>query len=163
MIAGPPAPEEEARDFAVVLEQEDGYRFVADFGLPGVAPLVIDEPAPLSEGAGPNAARLLAAGVGHCLSASLLFCLNRAHVPVRRIHTSVTGTVRREERGRLRVGGLQVDLDLDIAEEDRARAARCLGLFEDFCIVTASVRRGVDIDVAVSIAGEPTDLAQPAS
>ena len=153
--AGQPTDGEHAGGFEVVLEQEHDYRFRAEFDQPGLAPLIIDEPAPLGAGEGPNASRLLGAAIGHCLSASLLFCLTKARVPVGNIRTTVNGQIAREERNRLRVAGITVRLDADIAEEDRARAARCLELFEDFCIVTASVRRGVDVEVEVSLAGRP--------
>jgi organic hydroperoxide reductase OsmC/OhrA len=145
---------EEAREFEVVLEREQDYRFRVDVGLPGVGPLVIDEPPPLGAGAGPNASRLLAAAVGHCLSASVLFCLSRARVRVDDVRTVVRGTIVRQEGGRLRVGGLQASIDLDVPQEDQPRVGRCLQLFEDFCIVTASVRRGIDVDVQVTMAGE---------
>lgn len=155
---GPPRDEEQASVFEVVLEQEQGYRFRADFGIPGVEPLIIDEPPPLSEGAGPNAARLLAAAVGHCLSASALFCLTKARVPVHGVRTVASGRIAREENGRLRVAGIDVSIDLDVPDDARARVGRCLGLFEDFCIVTASVRRGVNVDVHVSVDGEPAAI-----
>lgn len=32
-------------------------------------------------------------------------------------------------------------------EQDRERMKRCLDIFEDFCIVTQSVRKGVDVKV----------------
>lgn len=75
--------EDEHGEVTVTLDLKDGYRFLVDFGLPGVTPLVMDEPEPLGEDAGPNAARVLAAAVANCLSASLLFCLRRARVRVR--------------------------------------------------------------------------------
>ena len=135
--------------FRIQLDQEDGYRFAVDFQQPGVAPMVMDEPAPLGQAAGPNASRVLAAATGHCLSASALFCLSKAHIPVSGIRTTVSGTLARNPRGRLRIGGLRVHIDLNLAPQDRARAARCLELFEDFCVVTQSVRDGITVEVTV--------------
>jgi organic hydroperoxide reductase OsmC/OhrA len=134
--------------FTFALTLVDGYRFEVDFDddLPS---LLIDEPPPLGEGAGPNASRLLAAAVGNCLSASLLFCLRRARIDVRAMRTTVTGSVERNERGRLRIAGIQVRIEPVVDEDQQARMQRCLGLFEDFCVVTESVRRGIDVDVSV--------------
>lgn len=144
------ATEKEGQTFTVVLDRQQDYQFSADVGMPGVPPLVIDEPEPLGAGAGPNASRLLAAAVGHCLSASALFCLARAHIEVGGVRTTVTGTMVRNDSGRLRVGSISVRIDLDVAEQDRPRMGRCLDLFEDFCVVTASVRHGIEVDVEVS-------------
>ena len=44
------------------MELLDGYRFGADVQTDVVPPLVMDEPAPLGTGNGPNAARVAAAG-----------------------------------------------------------------------------------------------------
>lgn len=154
---------EEQAGFEVVLDQEDHYRFTVDFGLPGVGPWIIDEPPPLGEAAGPNASRVLAAAVGHCLSASALYCLERARVPVHGVHTRVAGATSRNEKGRLRIGGLTVTLELDVEEADRARMQRCLGIFEDFCVVTASVRGGVPVDVKVTGAETHTGQADGGS
>ena len=144
-----------SESFEIHLDQEDLYRFLVDFGQEGMEALVVDEPAPLGAGAGPNASRLLAAAVGHCLSASALYCLSRAHIPVQGVHTAVRGRLERNEHGRLRIGGLEVQLSLGVAESDRARMDRCLNLFEDFCVVTASVRSGIDVQVAVDADGSP--------
>lgn len=140
---------ETAETVEVRLDQQDLYRFSVLFGQDGVEPLVVDEPAPLGAGAGPNASRLLAAAVGHCLSASALYCLDKARVPVQGVQTTVTGQLERNERGRLRIGGLQVQIDVAVAEADRSRMVRCLELFEDFCVVTASVRNGIPVEVDV--------------
>ena len=48
----------------VKMELVEGFEFDVDLGVPGAPPLRMDEPAPLGEGAGPNAARLLAAQEG---------------------------------------------------------------------------------------------------
>jgi organic hydroperoxide reductase OsmC/OhrA len=100
-------------------------------------------------GSGPNPARLLAASVGSCLAASLLFCMRKAHVEVEGMRTRVQGTLVRNERGRLRIGGLRVRLEPVLALELHDRVPRCLELFEDFCVVTASVRKGIPVDVDV--------------
>jgi organic hydroperoxide reductase OsmC/OhrA len=136
--------------FEIRLERLDGYRFLTDFGTEGVAPLIVDEPPPLGEGTGPNPARLLAAAVGDCLSASLLFCLGKSRVEVAGVKTRVAGTYRRNERGRLRITVLDVSIQVDVPGSDQAKLGRCLEMFEDFCVVTASVRKGVDVGVTVT-------------
>ncbi|HXF73664.1 MAG TPA: OsmC family protein [Actinomycetota bacterium] len=133
----------------VVLELEEGYRFRADLGLPGVAPLVLDEPPPLGEGAGPDAARVLAAAVGGCLSASALFCLRKAKVDVRRMRTEVSISFGRNEVGRLRIGGIRVRIAPEVDRGDAGRIRRCLAIFEEYCTVTQSVRAGIGVEVDV--------------
>lgn len=137
------------QDFSVALNLIDGYRFRADFGLDGVPSLDLDEPPPLGAGRGPNPARLLAAAVGNCLSASLLYCLRRARVDVLSMDTRIEGTMVRNDRGRLRLGGLSVKLEPHVPPEQHERMTRCLELFEDFCVVTESVRQGLDVAVEV--------------
>ena len=43
--------------------------------------------------------------------------------------------------------------------EQRERMARCVELYEDFCLVSQSVRQGIDISADV----QPADAAEPAS
>lgn len=136
--------------FTVGLRLEDGYRFSVDFGSDFGTVLELDEPEPLGGGTGPNAARVLGAAVGNCLAASLLYCLNRARVPVDGLTAEVAGELVRNEAGRVRIGGLRVKLRPGgIREEDLPRLNRCLGVFEDFCVVTQSVRNGLDVKVDV--------------
>ncbi|HXG44214.1 MAG TPA: OsmC family protein [Gemmatimonadales bacterium] len=140
----------EETGFEVILTRERGMQFGVEFAGLGLPPLTVDESPPVGGGAGPNPARLLAAAVGHCLSASLLFCLAKARIPVVAFRTAVKGTLARNERGRWRITALSVRVEPTVAELDRERAARCLELFEDFCVVTESVRRGIEVAVAVA-------------
>jgi len=135
--------------FAVTLNRNDNYRFQVDFGLQNVPSLETDEAPPLGEGAGPNPARMLAAAVGNCLAASLLFCLNKSRVEVKDLTVRVEGSYARNEQGRLRIEGLSVILEPELAEGLDGRLDRCTYLFEEFCIVTQSVRDGLNVSVEV--------------
>jgi len=146
------------QSFQISLTLHEGYEMTADFGLPGVEPLLLDEPVPLGAGHGPNAARVLAAAVGNCLSASLLFCLRKARVDVQELRATVAGTMARNERGRLRITGLRVRLEPVVPAEQRDRMVRCVELYEDFCLVSQSVRQGIDITAEV----HPADAEAPA-
>ena len=144
----------------VGLELESGYRFRAEFG-PDKPPVFLDEPAPLGEGSAPNASALLAAAVGDCLSASLLFCMRRAHVEVGGISAEVRVTPMRNPEGRLRIKSLEVVLHPEIGTGSEGRFGRCVDLFEDYCVVTDSVRHGIDVTVAVEPAPTRTLRSEP--
>ena len=145
--------------FDVTLTLDHDFEFDVDFGQPGVPDLRMDEPEPLGAGAGPNAARLLAAAVGNCLSSSALFCMRKARVPVTGMRTTVRTTLVRNEAGRLRIGGVEVELHPEVPDEEQARIARCLDLFEDFCLVTESVRAGIDVGVEVTVESPAPEAA----
>ena len=132
----------------------DGYRFTATFpDAPGADPVTLDEAPPLGTGAGPGPAELLAAAVGGCLSASLTLCLNKAHLEPDAVNAHVTARMARNESGRLRIEGIDVELTPCFAG-DQGRFDRCKALYEDFCIVTESVRHGIPVNVHVARCGE---------
>jgi uncharacterized OsmC-like protein len=136
-------------EFEITLEQLDNYEFRVRFDKEHHPELMLDEPAPLGGDRAPNAARLLAAAIGNCLSASLLFCAGKSRVPLGPVRTRVRATVARNERGRLRIAGVQVEIDPQFAAGGADKAARCLEVFEDYCLVTQSVRKGIPIEVTV--------------
>jgi len=137
----------EEKEIVVDLELLDKYRFNVSFAA-AEADLLMDEPEPLGDGTGPNATAVLSAAIGNCLSASLLFCLRKARLDPNDVKTKVRTRTARNEKGRLRVGSTQVEITLD-TDEAKEKLSRCLGLFEDFCIVTQSVRQGIPVDVTV--------------
>lgn len=139
--------------FQVQVEHVGDYEFRVRFDWEGVAALTVDEPEPLGHQHGPNAARMLAASVANCLSASLLFCLRKSRLEPGGMKATVSGAMTRSEHGRLRVGSLDVRIDVD-GLEGSSRLQRCTGLFEDFCVVTESVRQGIPVAVTVRADGE---------
>ena len=51
----------------------------------------------------------------------------------------------RNERGRLRIRSLRVRLEPVVPAGQHDRLARCRELYEDFCLVSQSVRQGIAI------------------
>jgi organic hydroperoxide reductase OsmC/OhrA len=141
---------EEDRSFSVSMRHLSGFRFEVDFGLDGVPSMLMDEPAPIGENGGPNASKVLAAAMGNCLTASLLFCLEKTRVEVGAVETRVNGVLRRNEQGKWRVAQVDVEIAAEVPAEFQRRFERCSGLFEDFCIVSKSIEQGIPINVRVS-------------
>lgn len=139
-----------ASEFTLALEQVDAYQFRVLFDKPEQFELRTDEPPPLGRNAGPNAARLLAAAIANCLAASFIFCAARkTGVKLDRVRAQVKVQIVRNENKRLRVGRVEVWIDPGIEAGQREALRPCIGLFEDFCTVTESVRKGVDVVVKV--------------
>ena len=136
----------------VTLTLKENYEFLATFeNFPDVAPILLDEPPPLGGAKGPNASAILGAAVGNCLAASLLFCLRRSRVEVADAEVKVDVHVARSEKGRLRITGVDVAITPALAPgHDPAKYERCLELFEDFCVITQSVRKGIPVEVKVN-------------
>jgi organic hydroperoxide reductase OsmC/OhrA len=137
-------------EFDVQVHQLEQYRFRIDFDKPGHAPLFMDEPAPLGKDSAPNAARVLAAAIGNCLSASLMFCMKKSGHEPKHIDATVHVELARNDERRLRIGAVRVELAPEVDAEEREALEKCLGAFEDFCVVTQSVRAGIDVQVSVT-------------
>jgi organic hydroperoxide reductase OsmC/OhrA len=135
--------------FTIELVQQADYRFEARFDDPALPPLVTDEPPPLGAGAGPNPARLLGTAVANCLAASLLFSLRKFRNQVEPLSAAATVSMVRNAQNRLRIGRIAVDLHLAGTAADVKSLDRVLAQFEDFCVVTQSVRAGITVDVRV--------------
>ena len=138
-----------------------GYQFVAEFpGTEGQRAILLDEPQPLGDNRAPNAAALLGAAIGDCLAASLTLCLRKSRATVDGMVALVTTHVARNDAGRFRISGIDVELAPKLGLESGDLLRRCSTLFEDFCIVTESVRQGIDVRVSVKgLSQEASDHA----
>src|SRR5579862_1537650 len=136
-----------APDSRTDLDQVERYRFTvafADAPFPGPT---VDEPPPVGEDRGPNPVQALAMAVGHCMSSTFVNTLERAHVRVTPIHTTVRATVGENAKGRRRVQRLTIEIITQpVDEADRGRFDRCVEIFPDFCTVSGAVRDGIPID-----------------
>ena len=145
--------------FRISIDQIEDYQFRVNFNREQLDPLIVDEPAPLGKETGPTATKLLASSVASCLCASLLFCAKKSRLKVENIHADVTVQTMRNDKKKMRIGRIEVEINPGVEEADRAKAQRCMDLFEEYCTVTQSVRDGIEI--AVNVKGfdrEPVQL-----
>ena len=138
-----------SEDVRIVLEQESAYGFRVTFEGTGLDALHTDEPAPLGAGAGPNPSALLLSGIANCLSASLLFALRKFRNDPGPIRAEIVAHRERNAEGRWRIPRAEVAIHLSDKAADLEQFDRVLGQFEEFCIVTQSVREGVQVDVRI--------------
>ncbi|MGQ9427540.1 OsmC family protein [Gilvimarinus sp. F26214L] len=138
--------------FSINLRLVEGYLFQIDFG--DFGNFMVDEPEPLGKGEGPNAERMLAAAVANCLCASLLFAVRKFKGEPGELSATISGSTERVDK-RLRIAGMEVTITLGNTAAELPHLDRALDQFEDFCVVTQSVRRGIPVKVSV-IDGEGT-------
>lgn len=134
---------------SIRLEQTGRYRFEVDFG-GAIAPLAVDEPAPIGDGDGPAPEQLLATSVAYCLTASLFFALTKYRQDAGGLSASAEYQVERNEAGRLRVTGIAVHIRLGADATTLNHVDRALAQFEPFCTVSESVQAGIPVSVEVS-------------
>ena len=133
----------------LLLEQEGPYAFKVTFDGKGLESLHTDEAPPLGGGTGPGPADLLLAGVANCLSASLLFALRKFKNAPGPIRAEITARKQRNADGRWRIPRAQATITLSDKAADLGNFERVMAQFEEFCIVTQSVREGIAVDVTV--------------
>ena len=147
------ASAEKSRLEKVKLELVNGYQIKVTYPDRANTTLVMDEPPPLGEMKGPNAARVLAASIANCLSASLLFCLNKSRIQVKNLKAEAEPVLSRNQDGYWRVTRVIVFLHPELQESnsdvEQTKIRRCLDLFENYCVVTGAVRNGLTVDVKV--------------
>ena len=133
---------------SVTITRQSGYQFLVDFGA-AIPQLLADEPAPLGQGAGPAPDHMLLAAVANCLSASLLFSLQKFKQDPGTLVATATPEMGRNADKRLRITGINVKLELGQAAAEIEHLDRVLAQFEEFCTVSMSVRQGIAIHVQV--------------
>lgn len=139
----------ETQEFTLTLTQESDYVFRIEFDDTAIPALHTDESAPLGGDSGPNPSRMLVAAVANCLGASLLFSLRKYKNTPGTLVTRAKARLERNEHKRLRIAHIDVAIELPDAAADYAQIDRLLQQFENFCVVTESVRSGVPVAVTV--------------
>jgi uncharacterized OsmC-like protein len=141
---------EQMRDFSFEMDWMEDLAFNVKWDFYDAPDLYMDEPPSMGgSGKGPNAARTIVAAVANCLSASLVFCLQKSRADPKDVKVRCYGQLTRNEQGRLRLTYIKIEPVVTLPDDDLKKLERCLGMFEDFCIVTSAVRDGIDVDVQV--------------
>ncbi|MEO6444566.1 MAG: OsmC family protein [Gemmatimonadaceae bacterium] len=142
--------EEASEVFAVTLTRASGFRFevtaLDDEPCEGFA---IEDGRQGATGQDFDAVRVLASAMASCLGSSLVYCLQKSQIQLKSLRVVARGEIARNDRQRLRVRSLHIELFPEVATADAERMRGCLGVFEDFCIVTESVRKGFPVVVGV--------------
>ncbi len=127
--------------------------FKCDLGDMKVKDCYIDEEHEVeAEMWGPNPARLLGMALLGCLSASYIFCLKKRSFTTEGLEATGEVIIGRNEKGFLRVKRVNVTIDVKIqGEKMRKRAEQCKKMFEQYCIVTQSVRAGIEVNVNLNL------------
>ncbi|MFW9928403.1 MAG: OsmC family protein [Candidatus Thorarchaeota archaeon] len=117
--------------------------------------LLFDEP--LTSGGNdkyPNASRIFTASIANCLSASLTFCLSktRIEIPDLNVVTKATCYISRNEDGYIRIKKINVEIfpsSSNYSKELIMALERCKDRFANYCVVSQSVKAGVNIEFVI--------------
>ncbi len=142
------------------MTQVGDYAFRIEFDGEAYAALLADEPAPLGANSGPNPSRLLLAAIGNCMAASLVFALRKFKNQPGPLAVRVRATPERNAAGRWRIARAQIELQLAEPAAQHQQLERILAQFEQFCVVTQSVREGMQVDARV-LDGEGRQIHPP--
>ena len=123
---------------SVTITRQSGYQFLVDFG-ETLPQLLADEPAPLGQGTGPAPDHMLLAAVANCLSASLLFSLQKfKQDPGTLVATATRGGTR------------STPMAPERRASSRSRLRPCPGIFSTLKPRSANPRRTAPATVKVA-------------
>ncbi len=133
----------------VGLKQEEEMIFKCDLGQLKIQNLYIDEKHKQeTERIGPSPAKLLALSVLGCLAASFTFCLQKKDFTLSNLEGKAEVTIARNDKGFWRVKKIDIIIIPKVGDPKmRKRVDQCRKFFEQYCIISESVRNGIDLNV----------------
>jgi uncharacterized OsmC-like protein len=140
---------EKEKEYSIKIKRIEGYKFEIDFNLDKAEKVIVDEDPPQGKNEGGDPSRMLAASIAHCTMSSLLFCMEKSRGTVDEMGATAFISFGRDENKRLRITGIDLDIDVKVPDADKTKLQRCIPIFEDFCTVTQSVRKGIDIKTEI--------------
>ncbi|MHA1793023.1 MAG: OsmC family protein [Promethearchaeota archaeon] len=117
--------------------------------------IIIDEPEDFhGTNKGPSAVEYLAFGIGGCLGSSFMFCLKKMEVSIKDLEIILDVKLTHVDEGNgftpLRIVNIIANLEVTLENnEDHDILDLCISSFKKYCSVTASVIKGIPVDVKV--------------
>ena len=133
----------------VGLKLQENMLFKCELGNVKMQDLYIDERnKKKNEKIGPSPIKLLALSVLGCLAASFEFCLQKKGFTLSDLDGRAEVTFIRKNKDFWRIKKIDIDLLPKIDNtEMRKSVAQCKNLFEQHCIISESLRKGMEINV----------------
>lgn len=133
----------------VGLTQEEEMLFKCELGSLKMENLYIDEKSEKnSEKLGPSPVKLLGLSVLGCLAASFSFCLQKNNFSLTDLTGNAEVTIARNNKGFWRVNKIDIEIFPQIdSPKMRKRADQCSKFFEQYCIISESLRTGFEVNV----------------
>ena len=133
----------------VGLKQKEEMIFKCDLGSLSNVNLYIDEKnIEENEKIGTSPTKLLALSVLGCLSLSFSFCLQKENFSLSEFDGKAEVIIMRNDKGFWRVKKINVEMIPKIdTPEMRKRADQCRKFFEQYCIISESLRSGFEVNV----------------
>jgi uncharacterized OsmC-like protein len=135
----------------VGLKQEEEMVFKCDLGNINMNPLYIDEKHKKEiDRIGTSPTKLLALSVLGCLAASFIFCIQKKGLSLLNLEGKATVYIARNKENFWRVKKIETLLIPKTNDPIiQKRINQCKKFFEQYCIISESIRRGINIDVKI--------------
>jgi len=100
---------------------------------------------------GGEARQLLAASLAECMCSTFVSLLEWARVKYEKLHATVTVSTGKDEKGRLCVSQIDVDMKVEIPEDEETikRFGRAENLFKRGCLMSRSLERGIKVNYRI--------------
>jgi len=132
----------------VELDHLDGCRFDVSYRTRD-GELLMEEPAPMGPGHGPEAVSAFVASATYCMASSLNYYLAKARVVPEELSAKGHVEMRLTEDMFRRIDRLDIDIHIVVTEKEKKRLMRALERFTRLCIITESIKGSFPINVRV--------------
>ena len=132
----------------VELKHREGCMFDARFRTKE-GDLLMREPFGIGIDYGPEAVTLFTMSAAYCMAASLNYYLAKARVLPTTLRAKGHVEMRLTDEHYRRIKCLDIDIRIEVAEKEHKRLERALSRFNDFCIITESIRGSFPVRVQV--------------
>jgi len=138
-------------EIKIELEQPKNGDLLIKFDSETMDSLIVKKAGVPKEKMGGEARQLLAASLAECMCSTFISLLEWARVKYGKLHAIVTVSTEKDEKGRLCVGQVNVNMEVEIPEdeESKKRFRRAENLFKRGCLMSRSLERGIKVNYKI--------------